>query len=228
MLKQLRALLWKEWRQRRAVMLLLWALAVPVGHFASRQMRSWDDPAEEVVLGVAFLCLCAAMVAARLAASEAEEGTFHFLARQPVEPGVVWSTKLLVGVAFLVVLYALWWAMGPWFTVRSELVPVTVGDRVLGTCFPQRAGLWPLVSFAAAFCLSTVVDNTLLALVGGVVAAVAFATALRLGMFLVVSRLAAAGGGVGLVAVPTLAILMGVVVALLVLSRVAFGIRVRR
>lgn len=222
------ALLWKEWRQGWAVMLLLWALAIPVGHLVGGQVRPWAGQAERVMLGVAFLCLCASMVAARLVASEGEEGTIGFVARQPVEPGVVWSTKLLVGVAFLVVLYALWWATGPRFTVRSELVTVTAGDRVLGTCFPQRAALWPLVSFAAAFCLSTVVDNTILALVGGLVAAVAFATALRLGMFLLVSRLAAAGGAPGLVVVPTLAVLMAVVVALLVLSRLAFGVRVRR
>ena len=227
------ALLWKEWRQGRAVMLLLWALAIPVGHLVGGRVQPQDHPAKWVLPGVAFLCLCGAMVGARLFASEGEEGTIRFLARQPVEPGMVWSTKLLVGVVFLCVLYALWWWTGPRLSVpvaRHEYyVSGAPGEqRLISVYFDPQVAWWPLVALAASLCLSAVLDNTILALVGGAVGVVALAIAQEAVARFVVWRLYSPLGEPVHAVVPTLVVLLGVVVVLLVVSRVVFGVRVRR
>ena len=129
----------------------------------------WHHPRhEDSLAGVAFLCFAAAMVAGRLFASEGELGTARCPAPPAREPGDgLGRAKLLAGVGFLMVLYAGWLAAGgdegQWLIwVRRPGFPEPWG-------YPQSAW-WPLIAFGAAFLLSAVLDNAVLAFVGGMVA----------------------------------------------------------
>ena len=164
MRRQLIALLWKEWREGWPVMVPLWLAAPVVGPFVCSRIeqddRFWAEHRESL-LGVAFLCFAAALVAGRLFASEGESGTAKFLLRQPVSRAMVWGAKLLAGVGFLVVLYA------AWLPARGSENPFQV--YACGYVSPQSTW-WPLIAFGAAFLLSTFLDNAVLAFVGGMVA----------------------------------------------------------
>lgn len=166
-LGMIRALLWKEWREQWPVLVLLWALLPAAGcllcvHYRTRTM--WE------LFGMVFLCLGATTIGGRLFAPEGEAGTLGFLLRQPVHPAGVWGAKLAFGAASLAVLYLLWsvWDMA--------LMP-----PVLDPPGPVGWGL-PLVAFSGALALSALVDNTMLATVGGF--AVAFPQVFAIGLIL--------------------------------------------
>lgn len=155
-------LLWKEWREGWPVMTLLWIAAplVNLGVFRwlyseSARGTRWSS------LAVGFLSLAAALVGGRLFASEEEAGTIHFVMRHPVRSATVWAVKLAVGVAFLAVLYCAWIAVDHVGALWGPDVP----DR-------HRVFAWvPVASFSAALLLSTMRGNTVLACVGGFIAA---------------------------------------------------------
>ena len=146
------ALLWKEWREQWPVLLLLWALLPAAAFLVAIHYRTrtvWD------LFGMTVLSLGAATIGGRLFAPEGEAGTLGFLLRQPAHPASVWGAKLALGAASLAVLYLLW---SVWDMVPTPPSPGPSGP--VGTALP-------LVAFSGALMLSALVDNTVLATVGG-------------------------------------------------------------
>ena len=89
------------------------------------------------------LCFAATLLGARLFAHEREGMTMPFLLRLPISPWVVWRAKTMMGLAQLVALY-----------------PMALG-------FNQMLFALPVLLFGAALFMSVMVDNVMLALVGG-------------------------------------------------------------
>ena len=272
MLRQLWALLWKEWREGWPVMVPLWVAAPGVGAWVRSGAEGERLPREYMgsMLGVAFLCFAAALVAGRLFASEGESGTARFLLRQPVSRAMVWGAKLLAGVGFLAVLYGVWFAArgseGQWLiwltserraeyavseaegTLEQGLergTPAQRGESGVPRPSPDlgvrrgtsrdgnqvsywanpQATWWALVAFGAALFLSTVLDNAVLAFVGGMVAWMPFAAGMGIYCQLAGSRIAEPEWDEVYLGTPALIAVLTSAAAFLALSCVAFHLR---
>jgi len=161
-MKRFRVLLWKEWRQGWVVGVLGCGAAFGGCLLAQRLA----DVPQQAAYGTLFLSLAAALVAARAFASEGEAGTARFLMHQPVRTAAIWSAKLLMGALFLAALYGawfwlrsgefLWWLWAEWAEPQPGYMDIA----------PMMAFV-PLFAFCAAFLLSGLLDNTVLAFVGG-------------------------------------------------------------
>ncbi len=218
--RQFTTLLWKEWREGWRVLLVLWVIMFAVGITAGT--LSQRNPLRHT--GGFFLCFASALVGARLFSSEGEAGTIRFLMRQPVKPATVWSVKLLTGAIFLAALYLLW------FTTKGETGPWLMHDgfgedRV--TFNPQLVWV-PLVSFSIGFFLSAILDNAMLALVGGCSITMGYGVVVVSLLKLVASRVETPiGDHVYFGGIAVLAWLAGAVL-FLALSRVTLSLRTAR
>ncbi len=166
MIKQFTALLWKEWREGWTIMTALWGIAAVVGVLS----RALANEEMQRSIGFGFLCFASALAAARLFSSEGETGTIGFLMRQPVKPTTVWGLKLLMGAIFVAALYLLWFAAE---RPESSLL-MHIGSKKYKVIYNPQLMFIPLLSFSMAFFLSTILDNTMLAFVGGVVLTVGY------------------------------------------------------
>jgi len=229
-MKQFRALLWKEWREGWAVMVPLWVAAPIVGALVRGSIAAKRFPAEasESMLGTAFLCFAAALVAGRLFASEGESGTLRFLVSQPVGRVTLWGAKLLTGAGFLAALYALWFAArGTEHQVLIMLMRESARDCTTYWANPQAAW-WPLIAFGAALFLSTVLDNAVLAFVGGMVVWMPFAAALGIWLRLAAERIPAPVADRAYLGAPALIAVLATAMVFLALSYAALRFRAKR
>jgi len=207
MLRQLRALLWKEWREGWVTTVLLWCVVPGSGLLAFRPGGTEDWRVASFIA----VWLGAAILGGRAFASEAEAGTLRFLARQPVSLGAVWFAKLVDGALGFAVLYLLWAC-----THRAE-----DWGHLLEEGNPHL-GLLPPAIFAMAFFLSAATDNAVLACVGGFVSG--FGLVLLVVAFLMLSGIRPAEGWNPLMnAVVSIAGIL-----FLVLSYAVFRYRMRR
>jgi len=149
MMRQLRALLWKEWRQTRAL-----AVALAIGGIVwIVGVRAWGalDPGREewsAAAAAGFILIAAALVPAVALAGERSTRTLGFLLGMPVGRGTVVLAKLLASAALWLALAGLagllgracatspgsvdawWWAIG---------ASVGLGASVFSGCFLASA-----------------------------------------------------------------------------------------
>ncbi len=165
--RQTRALLWREWRARRAELLALWALNV-AAVWAWTGIGDWR-PLRNMPISL-FWCLVMVVAVAPVYAGERAAGTDRFLGALPLSRRRLWRIKLACAVLLALV------AIGPsWLVCVLSISPhgwpaywldsgVEGGPSVL----VYLAG-YPLACFAAGVLASVVADSVVTAVaLGGV------------------------------------------------------------
>jgi len=151
-MRHLAILAWKEWREGWSTTLAVWCLA------ACGWLLAPDPETNLNPLWALIAFTGAALLGGRAFAGEAEAKTLRFLTGQPVDLDTIWTAKFSLATVALGVFYLVGYAAASGGLWKHEARPLDIVFFIL-----------PLVSFALALLLSTAVDNTILACVGGVV-----------------------------------------------------------
>lgn len=138
-LRALRVLLWKEWRQMRALLAAL-AIGGPVFILAAWASVEFKPRSEGTIASAAaiFLFFAAAALPAASIAGERRSGTLGFLLRTPGRRWTIFAAKLAVCMASLLLLAALASVVGR-LCSRGALVLPTI-PRLLAVPGHQRPG----------------------------------------------------------------------------------------
>ena len=182
MIKQFTALLWKEWREMRALFL---ALAIGCVVFlgglavwgASERHGRGD---EAIIMATAlFVVFAGSIIPAATFAGERRSGTLTFLVEKPISRRKVWSAKLIAGLllwlALAVFAFVVARVLGAGLWPSAHPKPISFGrSKSMG------ALMWVFLTplFSCCFFVSSGVQRSAIALLlGGVLAFVLFVAA---------------------------------------------------
>ncbi len=153
-LTSMRAIIWKEWRQQRAVFLwgTLACLVLPVFEMLLRWRRGWGIQSEAASAVVSFAGPVLAMIlAAATAWQDTNKGLMMFWQSRPIRPGRLFAAKLLVGAAVLCVSFLIVISLEMVTTVlpgkMPERDPFGFAWRVFANTLPVSVLLFSLTVF---------------------------------------------------------------------------------
>ena len=187
----LRALIWKEWRQQRAIVavaaglaLLLPLLVYALGRTSSNRMYMLDLAELVPVLTTALVWpLFAAVIAATASCGETEGGSLVFLLSRPVSRSTIWAVKLgaaaaafgaVVVFSFVVAELLHMWIVGQWYAFPFQNGPTTeLGGEAMRALILGVI----VVCFAATMFAGLLTRQQVTAAAAGVTATVAVAGA---------------------------------------------------
>jgi len=182
-----RALVWKEWREQRAVVLAGLLLAVALPPFLLAGMSLMGSRVDIIGLAQALPMvyagllwpLLAAAAGAGTVASEVGNGTLGFLLSRPASRARIWWVKTATALMSIVVV-----AAGTLGIAAAFRALVGSGGRSAGGGIAEEPGLLVLLAaisvvfFSVAAFLSTVLERAMTAAAGGVAVSLAIVAAI--------------------------------------------------
>jgi hypothetical protein len=176
------ALIWKEWRENRLIVLCAMLLPAVISAAYAAGLRAFGDRAQAVNSGdiyaiMAFIWAVAAILCgSSLVAPEVNSGTLQLLSVLPVSRGRIWWTKIVCGLGlFLLCSVA---AVVSTLIFVSIALPMNVfGSEGGFSGLSESCVAWPyaLPLFAVASVMTMVLDRTISAMMASIIVSVAVA-----------------------------------------------------